>query len=170
MSRKLSNRFDIIAGLGFRSSDVKQSGSLYSRDSLVTIEGVGSVPSLDSFSYFIRKQNGELSYQVNSILLPLGLSFSTPLSQRFNFRLSGGTEFAFGWIKNKPSHPNLSSAGFRPFGWNVWLRPEIHYTFGKLELFGFGSFNQPLYQQLKLDFKVRRNPLFGAGIGLLIRL
>ena len=170
LNRKLSNRFDAIAGLGFRSSKVKQTGSLYSRDSVISIEGTSSVPQPDSFAYFINHQNGVLTYQMNSILLPLGLSFSTPLSQRFNFRLSGGTEFAYGWVANKQGSSDLSSARFRPFGWNVWLRPEIHYTLGRVQLFGFGTFNQSLYQQLKWDFEPRRNPSFGAGIGLLIRL
>lgn len=171
LNRKLSNRFDAIMGLGFRSSSVKQFGSLYRQDSSHLVEGVSSgTPDPDSMAYFINHQNGVQSYQVNSIFLPLGLSFSIPLSRRFNFRLSGGTEFAYGWIANKQAPSELSSARFRPFGWNLWLRPEIHYTFGKVQLFGFGSFNQALYQQLKWDFKPRRNPLFGAGIGVLIDL
>lgn len=169
-NRKLSNRFDAIVGLGFRSSKVKQIGSLYSLDSFSTTGGVGSIPVSDSFAYFINNQRRMQTYQVNSIIVPLGISFSIPISDRFNFRLSGGTEFAYGWIANNQPTSVLSDARFRPFGWNIWLRPEIHYTIGRVQLFGFESFNHALHQQLKWDFVARRNPSFGAGIGVLIQL
>lgn len=170
LNRKLSTRFDAIIGLGFRSSKVKQIGSLYTLDSFVVFEGVGSMPTPDSMGYFIKNQRETITYNVNSIILPLGISFSTPITQKFKFRISGGTEFAYGWKTNHKIASVLSPPKFRPFGWNVWLRPEIHYTFGKFQLFGFGNFNQTLIQQLKWDFKVRRSPSFGAGIGLLINL
>lgn len=170
LNRKLSNRVDIITGLGFRSSSVKQYGSLHYRDSSLLVEGVSSVPDPDSFAYFINNQHDVQTYLVNSITVPLGISFSIPVSQRLGFRLSGGTEFAYGWIANNQHQSEISRAKFRPFSWNAWLRPEINYTFGKFRLFGFGSFNQAIYQQLKWDFTPRRNPAFGVGIGLLIRL
>jgi|GEM_PF-4409473 len=168
-NRSLNTNFDAIVGLGFRSSRIKQYATLYSPDSFVIYQGISSVPPADSFGYYIRKQNETRIYQVNSVIMPLGISFSTPVGI-LNFRISGGTELAYSWMVEKQSAPNSSPPRLNSFGWNVWLRPEIHYTFGKFRLFGFGSFNQPLLQQLKWDFTVRRNPVFGAGIGLMIRL
>ncbi|MNK10522.1 hypothetical protein D3C87_285470 [compost metagenome] len=169
INRRINARLDALFGLGFRSSQIKQYGSLYKRDSVIIFEGVGSAPS-DSVNYFINHRTGTQTYQVNSIIVPLGLSFSIPLSEQFQFRISGGTEFAYGWMSKKQTLPNFSAPNFRPFGWNVWLRPEFHYIFGNYQLFGFGSFNQALSQQLKWDFTTRRNSAFGAGIGLRIRL
>lgn len=169
-NRSLNTNLDAIVGLGFRSSRITQYGTLYTPDSFAIYLGVSSVPPIDSFGYFIRKQNETRIYQVNSVIMPLGISFSTPIGNSFLFRLSGGTEFAYSWMREKQSAPNLSSPRLNSFGWNVWLRPEIHYTIGKFRLFGFGSFNQPLLRQLKWDFTVRRNPAFGAGIGVLINL
>lgn len=162
-------KLNLITGIGFRSSKVTQYGSLYKRDSLIKHEGVSSAPS-DSVVYFINHRTGSQTYQVNSISIPLGLSFMIPLNERMQFRLSGGTEFLLGWMSKRKILPEFSSPDFRPFGMNVWLRPEFHYSFGKAQLFGFGSFNQALSQQLKWDFTTRRNPAFGAGIGLLIQL
>lgn len=162
-------RLNLIAGVGFRSSKVTQYGSLYKRDSLIKHEGVSSAPS-DSVVYFIDHQTGAQTYQVNSFSIPLGLSLMIPLNDQFQFRLSGGAEFAYGWMSKRKTLPEFSSPDFRPFGMNAWLRPEFHYTFGKYKLFGFGSFNQAISQQLKWDFTIRRNPAFGAGIGLLIQL
>ncbi|WP_300666554.1 hypothetical protein [Fluviicola sp.] len=169
LNRRLTHRLGALIGLGFRSSNITQYGSLYTRDSVIVFEGVGSAPS-DSVTYFINHRAGTQTYQVNSIIVPLGLSFSIPLSKQFQFRLSGGTEFAYGWMTTKQKQPGFSAPNFRSFGWNFWLRPEFHYTFGNYQLFGFGSFNQALSQQLKWDFTTRRNPAFGAGIGLLIQL
>lgn len=169
-NRSLNTNFDAIVGLGFRSGRIKQYATLYSLDSFAVYEGVSSVPTADSFGYYIRKQNETHIYQVNSVIMPLGISFSTPFGNSFHFRISGGTELAYSWMTEKQSAPNSSPPRLNSFGWNVWVRPEIHYTFGKFRLFGFGSFNQPLLQQLKWDFTVRRNPAFGAGIGLMIRL
>ncbi|AEA44454.1 hypothetical protein [Fluviicola taffensis] len=170
LNRKLNTRFDAIIGLGFRSSKVKQIGSLYSLDSFVVFEGVSSTPVPDSMGYFIKNQRETRTYHVNSIIVPLGISFSLPMSKNFDVRISGGTEFAYGWKTTNKIASVLSPPKFRPFGWNIWFRPELHYTFGKLQLVGFGSFNQTLIQQLNWDFKVRRNPSFGAGIGILINL
>ncbi|MNU79408.1 hypothetical protein D3C71_690220 [compost metagenome] len=169
LNRQITPRLDLMIGLGFRSTQIKQYGSLYERDSVIVMEGVGSAPS-DSVNYFIDHRTGTQAYQVNSIIVPLGLSFSIPLSERFQFRISGGTEFAYGWMTKRQNLPDFSSPNFRSFGWNVWLRPEFHYIFGKYQLFGFGSFNQALSQQLKWDFTTRRNPAFGAGIGIRISL
>lgn len=169
-TRKLANRLDGIIGLGFRSSKIKQYGSLYSLDSFLLVEGVSTTPPSDSFAYFFRNQTGTYTYQVNSLLVPIGLSFAIPLSKKFDFRLSGGTEFAYGWLTNDQPSSDISRAKFRPFGWSIWLRPEIHYSFGRSQLFGFGTFNQSLYQQLRWDFESKRNPAFGAGIGWRIQL
>lgn len=162
-------RLNLITGLGFRSGKVTQFGSLYKRDSVIVHEGVGSAPS-DSVHYFITHRTGTQTYQVNSISIPLGLSLMIPLNDQFQFRLSVGTEFAYNWMAKRKTLPEFSAPDFKPFGMNVWLRPEFHYTFGKYQLFGFGSFNQAISQQLKWNFTTRRNPAFGAGIGLLIQL
>lgn len=169
-NRSLNTNLDAIIGLGFRSSRITQYGTLYTLDSFMVIENTSSVPPMDSFSYFIRKQNETRIYQLNSVIIPLGISYSAPLGNSFYFRISGGTEFAYSWMTEKQSAPSSSPPRLNSFGWNVWLRPEIHYTIGKFRLFGFGSFNQPLLQQLKWDFTVRRNPAFGAGIGVLFQL
>lgn len=162
-------RLNLVAGIGFRSSKVTQYSSLYKRDSVIVHEGVSSTPS-DSVTYFINHRTGSQTYRVNSISIPLGLSFSIPLNDQFQFRLSGGTELSFGWMTYHQILTEFSPPNFRSFGCNVWFRPEFHYTFGRYELFGFGSFNQALSQQLRWDFTMRRNPAFGAGIGLLIQL
>lgn len=162
-------KLNLITGIGFRSSKVTQYSSLYKRDSVIVHEGVSSTPS-DSVAYFINHRTGNQTYQVNSFSIPLGLSFMIPLNNQFQFRLSGGIEFAYGWMSKGKTLPEFISPDFRPFGVNAWLRPEFHYNFGRYELFGFGSFNQALSQQLKWDFTTRRNPAFGAGIGLLIQL
>lgn len=170
LNRKINSRLDLIMGLGFRSTRIKQYGSLFSLDSFYEHEGISSVPPTDSVVYYIRNQAGTQVFQVNSIIMPLGLAYSIPITQKFGFRFSGGTEIAYSWSIDKEIQPPFSRPEFRPFGLNLWLRPEIHYAFGRCRLFGFGSFNQALYSHLKWDFTVRRNPAFGAGIGLLIEL
>lgn len=168
-NRRINARMDAIIGLGFHAAKITQHGSVHRLDSFPTIEGVGSaIPG--SYTYFVRQQNGARIYQVNSILLPLGIAYSAPLGESFRLRISGGTQLAYSWMNEKQSATQLTKPEFRPFGLNAWLRPEIHYNFGNFQVFGFGSFNQPLVQQLKWNIDVKRNPVFGAGIGVLITL
>lgn len=169
-NRRINARMDAVMGLGFHSARITQYGSLHTLDSFSVTEGATSSPPPLSYEYAVRQQNGSRIYQVNSIILPLGISYSAPLGNTFRLRISGGTQLAYSWMTEKQSSLPLTAPGFRPFGLNAWLRPEIHYNFGKFQLFGFGTFNQALVRQLKWDFTVRRNPAFGAGIGLLIRL
>lgn len=169
LNRRINARFSALIGLGFHAAKITQYGSVHSLDSFPITEGVGSSP-LPQYAYFTRQQNEVRVSQVNSVILPLGVSYSAPLGNEFRFRISGGTQFAYSWMTEKQAAPQLTAPEFRAFGLNAWLRPEIHYNFGKFQLFGFGTFNQALVRQLKWDFEVRRNPAFGAGIGMLIPL
>ena len=167
LNRKLTGRLDLILGLGFRSVNLEQHGSLYTLDSTFAFEGVISVPN--SYVYFFNKQSGIRSYRINSIIAPLGISYLMPISERLGLRVSAATELAYGWSLNNQLASDFSKAKFRAFGLNVCLRPEIDYTIGNIQLFGFGTFNQSVYQQLKWDFEPKRNPAFGAGAGVRIQ-
>lgn len=171
INRKTGAGFDIIGGIGFRSSKVTQYGSLYVLDSTLYVSpDVSSGPLADSFIYFVENQAAQQVFRVNSVLIPVGFAYSLSIGRSFNLRLSGGTEFSYGWLQNIQLQPGFSNPQFRSFGWNIWLRPEIHYSFGRLRLIGFGTLNHALFQQLKWDVTTRRNPLFGGGIGMQIRL
>jgi hypothetical protein len=168
VNRKLTPQLEMLTGIGFRSSKVVQYGYLneikYSMGE--SISGVPQ-PIIGIDTVFSTQTQ---SFQINSVILPIGLAYSIPLIKNTQMRLSGGAEFAYGKISSQYIQFDLSAPKFHSFGVNFWLRPEIHYTFGKFQLFGFGSFNQAISQQLRWDFKVRRNPAFGAGIGVLINL
>lgn len=169
MNRNLTGRLDIIMGVGFRSAKITQYGSLYAMDSmLVDPEFTSAAP--DSFAYFVKNETGEQIFRVHSVLLPIGLAYSLPIGQQFDLRLSAGTEFSYGWLTDDIQLPNFSNPQFRPFGWNVWMRPEVHYAFGKFRLIGFANINHALFQQLKWDVTTHRNPSFGGGLGLRVDL
>lgn len=170
VNRKLNPQMDLILGIGFRSTKTTQYTSLYTRDSVIIIDGVSSAPPTDSVHYFIRNQTGTQVYRIHSIIVPLGLSWQKPISSKLHLRFSGGVELAYGWISKQQVQADFSAPKFQSFGCNLWLRPELHYDFGKVRVFGFGTLNQGLSQQLKWDFNVRRNPMFGAGIGLFLEL
>jgi flagellar basal body-associated protein FliL len=168
VNRKLTTQLEVLTGIGFRSSKVIQYGYLSKIETPITELGSGGIlPSTEPDTVY-SKQNQ--SFQINSVVLPIGLAYSIPLIRNIQMRLSGGAEFAYGKISSQYIQSDLSAPRFRSFGCNIWLRPELHYTIGKVNLFGFGSFNQSLSQQLQWDFKVRRNPAFGAGIGVLINM
>lgn len=170
LNRILTSRLNLVTGLGFRTSRLTQYGSLYQKDSMIVVDGATSSPPPDSVVHFFRHQTGTQIYQVNAVTLPIGLSYLVPITSKFQLRFSGGIELTYGWLTKKQLQGDFSVPQFQAFGCNLWLRPELHYDFGKLRIIGFGSLNQALSQQLKWDFSVRRNPAFGAGIGLSFRL
>lgn len=167
INRRFAGRWELLTGIGFRSSKIVQYGYLERIE--FPIESLGSGGPQPIIPDTIQWSEVQ-SFRVNSVVLPIGLAYSLPIGNRFKLRLSGGGEFAYGQIANRKPHPDLSSPKFNPFGFNIWLRPEIHYSFGKTQLFGFGTFDQALSQQLKWNFEPRRNPAFGGGIGLRILL
>lgn len=170
INRQFAGRLELLTGIGFRSSKIVQYGYLERIE--IPIESLGSggqqpiTPSIPDTIQWSEVQ----SFRTNSIVLPIGLAYSFPMGNKLKIRFSGGGEFAYGQITTRQSHPDLSSPKFDPFGFNIWLRPEIHYFFGRTQLFGFGTFDQALSQQLKWNFGPRRNPAFGGGIGLRINL
>ncbi|WP_294674674.1 hypothetical protein [uncultured Fluviicola sp.] len=167
---KLNTNLEILSGLGFRTSKITQYGHLSTIN--VPLEGTTSGvpqpinPAEPDTSHRSEKQ----SFLVNSIVVPVGFAYTFPLTTKMSLRLSGGGEFAYGKITSRFIHPDLSAPGFNAFGCSLWLRPEIHYSFGRTQLFGFGTFNQSFSQQLQWNVDSRRNPAFGTGIGLRIRL
>lgn len=167
---KLNKNLDILSGVGFRTSKITQYGYL----STITppFEGTTSgVPQpLNPDEPDTTHRSEKQSFLVNSIVMPVGIAYTFPITNRISLRLSGGGEFAYGKITSRFVHPDLSAPKFNSFGCSLWLRPEIHYTFGRARLFGFGTFNQSLSQQLQWNVDSRRKPAFGAGIGLLIHL
>lgn len=165
INRTLKKGPDLIVGIGFRSSKFTQYNTRNVLDStLIEDEIVSSSP--DSFEYFVQRKTEQQQFRVNSIILPIGVSYSLVIGRRFHFRLAAGTEFSYGWKKDLQLQPNTNAPTFKAFGWNVWVRPELHYSFGKIRLIGFGSMNQSLLQQLRWNVATRRNPSFGGGIGL----
>ncbi len=168
VNRKLTTKLEVLTGLGFRSSKVIQYG--YVSKIEIPVEGVGSVNPGPITTFDTVHSTAIQSFRVNSLVLPIGFAYSFPIGKKMQIRLSAGGEFAYGQIANRQLQPDLSAPKFRPFGCSVWLRPEVHYSFGRSQLFGFGTLNQSLSQQLKWNFEPRRNPAFGAGIGLRIRL
>lgn len=167
---KLNTDLEFLSGIGFRTSKVVQYGYLSKIE--IPLEGTSSgvpqpiYPAQPDTIHRSEKQ----SFRVNSIVLPIGLAYTFQITTRLSLRIAGGGEFAYGKITSRFVHPALSAPKFTPFGCSVWLRPELHYSFGRTQLFGFGTFNQSLSQQLKWNFDSRRNPAFGAGIGLRIQL
>lgn len=168
INRKLSLRSEILTGIGFRSSEMVQYGNL--EKIKITIDGTSSgVPQPDQDPDTIRRSEKQ-SFHVNSLVLPIGFGYSIPIGTKLRIRLSAGTEFAYGHVSGKFTHPDLSAPKFRPFGCSVWARPELAYSSGRNEWFGFGTWNQSLSQQLKWNIEVPRNAAFGVGIGWRIRL
>ena len=169
VNRKFTPRWEALTGISFRSSNIIQYGYV---DSIkLPTEGVGSVNPLPITNAPDTINSREVqSFRVNSVVLPLGFAYSFPLTQKMRIRLAGGAEFTYGQFSRKALNTALSAPTLRPFGCSVWVRPEFYYSFGRTELFGFGTFNQTLSQQLKWDFEPRRNPAFGGGIGLRIQL
>ncbi|WP_343637654.1 hypothetical protein [Fluviicola sp.] len=169
INRQFAQRWEVLTGIGFRSSEIVQYGNLERIE--IPIDGVSSgvpqpVPNSPDTIRWSEKQ----SFRVNSIVLPIGFACSIPIGNKLRTRLSAGAEFAYGHVSSKFTHPDLSAPKFRPFGCSVWLRPELVYSFGRTELFGFGTFNHTLSQQLRWKIDAPRNPAFGVGIGLRIRL
>ena len=170
INRRFAERWEILTGIGFRSSKIVQYGYLERIETPVgDLSSGGTQPITSPIPDTIQWSEVQ-SFRTNSIVLPIGLAYSFPIGNKLQLRLSGGGEFAYGQITTRQSHPDLSAPKFNPFGFNVWFRPEIHYSFGRTQVFGFGTFNQALSQQLKWDFEPRRNPAFGTGIGLRIGL
>lgn len=167
---RFNSRLEILSGIGFRSSRVVQYG--YLSTIIPPLEGTSSgVPQpINPPQPDTIHRSEKQSFRVNSIVLPIGLAYTFPITTKIGIRLSGGAEFAYGQITSRFVHPDLSAPKFNAFGCSVWLRPEFHYSFGRAQLFGFGTFNQSLAQQLKWNIDSRRNPAFGVGIGLRIRL
>lgn len=169
INRRLERGPDLIAGIGFRSSAITQYNTRNVLDStLIEDEIVSSSP--DSFEYFVQRNTEKQQFRINSILLPIGVSYSLVIGRRFYFRLAAGTEFSYGWKKDIQLQSSISSPTYRAFGWNVWARPELHYSFGKIRFIVFGSMNQPLLQQLRWNVDTRRNPSFGGGVGFQFNL
>lgn len=170
MNYQLPVGLDLIAGLGFRSTEVSQQAIHYVRDSLPEYEDITtSAPT--AYTYFAREDQGQQTFRVNSLIMPIGIAGSLAVGRSFMLRCSAGTEFSYGWLNNVQLQPGFSQPVFRPFGWNVWVRPELHYPIGRWRLIAYGTFNQVLYQQLKWEVtSSKRNPLFGAGIGVSVRL
>ena len=167
---KLNTNLEILSGIGFRTSKITQYGYLSTIN--VPLEGTTSgVPQpINPAEPDTTHRSEKQSYLINSIVIPVGFAYTFPITNKMGLRLSGGGEFAYGKITSRFVHPDLSAPKFNTFGCSVWLRPEIHYSFGRTQLFGFGTFNQSLSQQLQWNVDSRRNPAFGAGIGLRIRL
>ena len=166
---QFNSALEILSGIGFRTSRMVQYGYLSKIE--YPIEGVSSgVPEPDPTIPDTIHRSEKQSFRINSIVVPVGFAYTFPITNRINLRLSAGGEFAYGKITSRFVHPDLSTPKFNAFGCSLWLRPEIHYSFGKTQLFGFGTFNQSLSQQLKWNVNSHRNPAFGAGIGLRIRL
>lgn len=166
---QLNSDLEILSGIGFRTSRMVQYGYLSRIE--YPLEGVSSgVPQPDPEIPDTIHRSEKQEFTVNAVVLPIGLAYTFPITTRLSLRLSGGGEFAYGKITSRFVHPDLSAPKFNSFGCSVWLRPEIHYSFGRTQLFGFGTFNQSLSQQLQWNIDSRRNPAFGAGIGLRIRL
>lgn len=168
INRKLTSQLDVLAGIGFRSAKIIQYGHL--SEIIIPTQDLGSgvlQPIAEPDKVFSTQVQ---SFHIHSVVLPIGLVYSFQLGKKTQLRLAGGGEFAYGQISSKHLQPELSAPRFRSFGCNIWLRPELHYAIGKVELFGFGTFNQSLSQQLQWDFKARRNPAFGVGIGARIQL
>jgi hypothetical protein len=167
---KPNSNLEILSGLGFRTSKITQYGYLSTIN--VPLEGTTSgVPQpINSSETDTTHRSEKQSFLVNSIVLPVGIAYTFPITNRISLRLSGGGELAYGKITSRFVHPDLSAPRFNAFGCSLWLRPEIHYSFGRTAVFGFGTFNQSLSQQLQWNVDSRRNPAFGAGIGLRIRL
>jgi hypothetical protein len=161
---------EILSGIGFRTSHVVQYG--YLSTIIPPLEGTSSgVPQpINPPQPDTTHRSEKQSFRVNSIVLPIGFAYTFPITTKMGIRLSGGAEFAYGQITSRFVHPDLSAPKFNAFGCSVWLRPEFHYSFGRAQLFGFGTFNQSLSQQLKWNIDSRRNPAFGVGIGLRIQL
>lgn len=166
LNRKIGHRWEVLTGIGFRSSKTVQYG--YVSQIEIPIQGVSTgIPiSIPDTVHLTEVQ----SFRVNSLVLPIGFAYSFLPENKLLIRLSGGAEFAYGQFAGKQLHPTLSAPAFHSFGYSIWLRPEVGYSFGKIRLVGFGTFNQSISQQLRWDFGPRRNPAFGGGIGLRFQL
>lgn len=168
LGHQFARNWELLAGIGFRSSEIFQYGHT---DKIKTPpQSVGSNvppnPPLPDTIHFREVQ----SFRINSIILPVGFSYSLPLGNKVNIRLSTGAEIAYGHLTQEILHKELSTPTVHSFGCSVWARPELSYSFGKIQLFGFGTYNQTLLQQVKWDFEVKRNPAFGGGIGFRVEI
>lgn len=168
INRKFGRRWELLTGVGFRSSKIIQYGSVDKIE--FPLEGLGSVIPINPPVPDTVLSKHVQSFRVNSVVLPIGFGYSIPLKYNMRISLAAGAEFAYGQFARETLDKNLSAPALRPFGCSVWIRPELYYSFGRIQLFGFGTFNQTLSQQLRWNFEPRRNPAFGGGIGLRIQL
>ena len=168
LDREIISGLKVLGGIGFRSSTIHQSGYL----EILEYQGSGTgagVPQPISMPDTVYSQLNQV-FKVNSLVLPIGLAFKFNTSKNSYMQLSGGAECSFGKLVKKQLDSELSTPDFRTFGFSLWFRPEFHYYFGKLDVFVFGDLNGTLYQQLKWNIEVHRNPALGAGLGLRMSL
>ncbi len=170
INRRLTENLSLFTGIGFRSSSVKQSGSLYVKDSTWNgpNDNVSATPV--TYVYFLKKLENEQRFLLNSLILPIGAAYSLPITGKLNLRFAGSAICSYGWLREIQLHPALSKPHFRSFGWEILLRPEIHYRFGKFRLIGYGTISHTLSEQLRWETTTAQRPLFGGGIGLWINL
>lgn len=165
INKKLNKRFHLLAGLGYKSTIYKQNATLYSLDSTIDENEITSnLPNPPL--YFLKRETGNQNFQVNTLLIPIGVIFAQQISEKIHFRLSLGAEFAIGWKKDLVINPTFTSPTFQSFGWNLGVRPEFQYALKNFRFSVFGSLNQSIKPQINWNIDVRKQPFFGTGFGI----
>ncbi len=165
INKKISKRFHLLAGVGYKSTTYRQNVTLYSLDSTIHENEITSnLPNPPL--YFLKQEDGNQSFQVNTLLIPIGAVFAQQIAEKIHFRLAVGAEFTLGWKKDLVINPTFTSPVFQPFGWNLGIRPEFQYAFKNFRTSVFFNVNQPIKHQINWGLDMRKSSIFGAGLGI----
>ncbi len=158
-TKVLDGRFHLLLGIGYKYTQISQTGTVFTKDSLV--EASSLVPT----AYFYDKKEGKQDFKINSVLVPIGLTYHILDRKNFFVQTSLFGEMSFGKFRQSYNQDSLSEPEFNKFGFQVSLRPEFHYRMKKSSLFVFGSVGKTFQNHLNWDFADKKPWLFGGGIG-----
>lgn len=158
-TKVLDSRFYLLLGIGYKYVQISQTGTVFTKDSLV--EASSLVPT----TYFYDKKEGKQDFKINSVLVPIGLTYHILDRKNFFVQTSLIGEMSFGKSRQSSNLDFLAKPEFNKFGFQASLRPEFHYRMKKSSLFVFGSVGKTFQNHLNWDFADKKPWLFGGGVG-----
>lgn len=158
-TKVLDSRFHLLLGIGYKYAQISQIGTVFTKDSLV--EASSLVPT----AYFYDKKEGKQDFKINSVIVPIGLTYQILDRKNFFVQTSLFGEMSFGKSRQSSNQDFLAEPEFNKFGFQASLRPEFHYRMKKSSLFVFGSVGKTFQNHLNWDFADKKSWLFGGGVG-----
>lgn len=157
---------DVFTGIGYKSLQVTQKGARFDLDSSANSSGLSPGGTWD---YFATKSTGQQKFTVNSIIVPIGLSYDLILSERLIWTQNGIWEMSFGNFRQIENNPMFTNPKFNKVALQVGWRSQLHFklnTQNNISLFAFGSADYIVKQHVTWDFVVQTPYLFGGGVGV----